>query len=193
MEVAVKKTQLKDKTTEGIQCKLYEARRERESNVAQFLQTVKTIDATFGLVQTCEVNNTAESVLTKFGNSPPGSFGSYQLTFLESNFSVTSSFEPVLYRGESTFIPNYPSFPLDDLNESVVLPVPSNLDEKEKELLEKLSISLMEITKLEKETREQHENQPRTQALTFAHPPLRKDPGALWSRGTRIIQLPRGG
>ena len=24
--------------------------------------------------------------------------------------------------------------------------------------------------------------QPRTQALTFAHPPLRKDPGVLWSR-----------
>ena len=159
MEAAVKKTQLKDKTTEGIQCKLYEARREKESSVAQFLQTVKTIDATFGLVQTCEANNTAEPVLTKFGNSPPGSFGSYQLTFLESNFSVTSSFEPVLYRGESTFIPNYPSFPLDDLNESVVLPVPSNLDDKEKELLEKLNISLMEITKLEKETREQHENE----------------------------------
>ena len=87
--------------------------------------------------------------MTKFGNSPPGSFGSYQLTFLDSNFSVTSSFEPVLHRGESTFNPNYPSFPLDDLNESVVLPVPSNLDEKEKELLEKLNISLMEITKLE--------------------------------------------
>ena len=30
---------------------------------------------------------------------------------------------------------------------------------KEKELLEKLNISLMEITKLEKETREQHENE----------------------------------
>ena len=31
--------------------------------------------------------------------------------------------------------------------------------------------------------------QPRTQALTFAHPPplLRKDPGALWSRGTQNL------
>ena len=28
------------------------------------------------------------------------------------------------------------------------------------------------------------ESQPRTQALTFAHPPLRKDPGILWSRVT---------
>ena len=51
MEVAVKKPQLKDKTTERIQCKLYEARREKESNVAQFLQTVKTIDATISDIE----------------------------------------------------------------------------------------------------------------------------------------------
>ena len=43
-----------------------------------------------------------------------------------------------------------------------------------------------------KKKRGHFKTQPRTQALTFAHPPLRKDPGALWSRGTRIIQLPRG-
>ena len=29
--------------------------------------------------------------------------------------------------------------------------------------------------------------QPRTQALTFARPKLRKDPGAGWSRGTQIL------
>ena len=44
------------------------------------------------------------------------------------------------------------------LNESVVLPVPDNLDKKEKELLEKLNVSLMDSTKLEEETRKQHES-----------------------------------
>ena len=33
----------------------------------------------------------------------------------------------------------------------------------------------------------------RTQALTFARPKLRKDPGAGWSRGTQDIKLPREG
>ena len=36
--------------------------------------------------------------------------------------------------------------------------------------------------------------QPRTQALTFPlPPPLRKDPGALWSRGSQNIELLREG
>ena len=35
--------------------------------------------------------------------------------------------------------------------------------------------------------------QPRTQALTFARPQLRKDPGAGWSRGSQDIKLPREG
>ena len=41
MEVVVKKTQLKNKTNERIQCKLYEARRETQSDVAQLLETAK--------------------------------------------------------------------------------------------------------------------------------------------------------
>jgi hypothetical protein len=33
--------------------------------------------------------------------------------------------------------------------------------------------------------------QPRTQAITFAHPLLRKYRGAGWSRGSQDIELPR--
>ena len=60
---------------------------------------------------------------------------------------------------KSTFTSIYPSFPLDDLNESAILLVPSNVDEKEKELLEELNISLMDSVKLEEETREQYESE----------------------------------
>ena len=155
MEVAVMKTHQDDQTTEGIQCKLYEARRQQQSNVAQFLKTIKGIDASFGLVQTCELDSTCNSaqVATKFGSSPAGSYGSYQLSFQESNFIVHSSLKPILSRYESSFVPAYPSFPLDDLNESFVLPVPENLDVNEKKLLDSLKVSLMDANKLEWETK----------------------------------------
>ena len=39
------------------------------------------------------------------------------------------------------------------------MPVPSNVDETEKELLEKLYIFLMNSIKLEEETREQYESE----------------------------------
>ena len=110
MEVVVTKTHAEEKKTDGVQCKLYEARKQ-QSNAVQFLETVKRIDPTFGSVQTCKVDENSLQVPTKFGSSTAGSFGSYQLSFQESNFTVTSSFEPS--SSSRTFtIPTYPSFPL---------------------------------------------------------------------------------
>ena len=154
MEVVVMKTHAEEKRTEGVQCKLYEARKQQQSNVVQFLDTVRGIDSTFGLVQTCEVDESASKVPTKFGSSPAGSFGSYQLSFQESNFTVTSSFEPSSSSHTDT-IPNYPSFPLDDLNDDYILPVPEGLDNSQKKILDSLTVSLLNANKLEQETREQ--------------------------------------
>ena len=85
-----------------------------------------------------------EQVPTKFGPSPPGSFGTYQLPFQESNFTVTSPFDPKYACSRtrtrrSTFSPSYPSFPLDDLNDGFVLPVPETLADAEKEFKDVIS------------------------------------------------------
>ena len=127
----------------GVQCKLHEARKQQLSNVAQFLETVKEIEATQGLVQTCEVDKSPWQVPTKFGNSPAGSFGSYQLSFHESNFTVTSSFEPRSSRNTNTVhaIPTYLSFPLDDWNDAYTLPMLEGLDRAQKNFLDSFTVS----------------------------------------------------
>ena len=71
------------------------------------------------------------------------------------NFNVTPSFEISSSSHTHTVIPNYPSFPLDDLNESYVLPVPEGFDNAQKKLLDSLTVSLLDANKLERETREQ--------------------------------------
>ena len=160
MEVVVMKTHEMDKKTEGVSCKLYEARKVKQSSIAQFLETVKNIDPTLGLAQTCELKDNSEQILTKFGQSPVGSFGSYQLTFTESSFNVTCSLAPnPTPQSITTESARYPSFPLDDLNPSFVLQVPDNLNDEEKEFLEKLKTSLVDANKLEEETKEQHSSE----------------------------------
>ena len=149
------KTHMEEKKMESVKCKHTEARKRQQSNVAQFLETVKGIDETFGLVQTCEVNESLPQVPTKFGSSPAGSFGSYQLSFQESNFTVTSSFEINSSTHTHKVIPNYPSFPLDDVNDSYVLPVPQGLDNAQKKDLDGLTVSLLDANKLQQKTREQ--------------------------------------
>jgi hypothetical protein len=72
-----------------------------------------------------------------------------------SNFNVTSSFEVSSSSHTHTVIPNYPSFPLDDFNDSYVLPVPEGLDNAQKKPLDSLTLSLPDANKLERETREQ--------------------------------------
>ena len=157
MEIVVMKTHAQEKKTDGVQCKLYEARKQQQPNVVQFLETVKGIDPTFGLVQTCKVDESSSQVPEKFCSSPAGSFGSYQLSFQESNFTVTSSFEPS--SSSHTFtIPTYPSFPLDDLNDNYILPVPEGLDSSQKKLLDSLTVFLPNANKLEQETIEQSSN-----------------------------------
>ena len=86
----------------------------------EFVSSVQSIDSNLGLIQTCDVSKIGESehVETRFGESPAGLFGSYQLTFQESNFKVTCNIIP-LNAARQLNTPfntsaNYPSLPLDD-------------------------------------------------------------------------------
>lgn len=84
-------------------------------------------------------------------------FSAYQLTFTESNFSFTSSFEGFQAADHctATEFPPYSSFPLDDCSGSLI--TPDTLGDKEKELLESLRFNVFDAYKLEEETRDQAE------------------------------------
>jgi hypothetical protein len=78
--------------------------------------------------------------------------------YLNGNGLAANAVQNVWFTASShthTVIPNYPSFPLDDLNDSYVLPVPEGLDNAQKKLLDSLTVSLLDANKLERETREQ--------------------------------------
>lgn len=83
--------------------------------------------------------------------------GSYQLTFTESNFSFTSSFEGFQAADHctATEFPPYPSFPLDNHDRSLI--TPDTLSDKEKELLDSLRVNAIDSNKLEEKTRDQAE------------------------------------
>ncbi|KAK2558600.1 hypothetical protein P5673_018779 [Acropora cervicornis] len=139
MEIAVFKTRLQDHKSCGIACQLYEARKvNRKSKLQEFVSSVQR------LIQTCDVSKIGEGELveTKFGESPAGSFGSYQLTFQESNFKVMCNIPVNSARQLGTPFntsANYPSLPLDDFNDDFVLNLPNDM-----------------ANQIEEETRAQH-------------------------------------
>lgn len=79
MEVSVSKIQVEGEHKScGITSLLYEARKvNRKSKLNDSVEAVQKIDPTLRSVQTCELN-TNDPVDTRFGESPAGSFGSYQ-------------------------------------------------------------------------------------------------------------------
>ena len=116
----------------------------------------KKIDPTLRLVQTCELN-TNDPVDTRFGESPAGSFGSYQLAFQESNFKVTCNLAPIQPASRaSNSKPSYPSLPLDYLNDDFVLDLPYDLDILQNKLLDELKVTMLDAKKIEENTRGQH-------------------------------------
>ena len=164
MEVAVSKTRLQtEQKSSGIMCHLYEARKvDMPTKLNDFVETVKDIDPDLGLLQTCELNTgngTDNHVDTRFGKSPAGAFGCYQLGFQESNFKVTSNLPPI-QRGASntilTTIPPYPSLPLDDVNDDFLLDVRKDLDTLQNRLLDDLKVTMLDANKIEENTKAQH-------------------------------------
>ena len=162
MEIAVLKTRLQDHKSCGIVCQLYEARKvNRKSKLQEFVSSVQSIDSNLGLIQTCDVSKIGEGELveTRFGESPAGSFGSYQLTFQESNFKVTCNIPVNSVRQLGTPFntsANYPSLPLDDFNDDFVLNLPNDMGDMEKKIVDGLSVNLLKANQIEEETRAQH-------------------------------------
>lgn len=113
MEVSVSKIQVEGEYKScGITSLLYEARKvNRKSKLNDSVEAVQKIDPTLRLVQNCELN-TNDPVDTRFGESPAGSFGSYQFSFQESNFKVTCNLAPIQPDSRaSNSKPSYPSLP----------------------------------------------------------------------------------
>ena len=82
----------------GMTCLLADARKtESDSNkkLQNLVQSLEQHSSKIGLAQVVDIVklDMLPAVHTRFGCFPVGSFGSYQLTLTESNFSFTSSFE----------------------------------------------------------------------------------------------------
>lgn len=92
-------------------------------------------------------------VETKFGKSPPGSFGSYQLSTTEDNFKVYCDISSVPRRdpvcNQSERLTAFPRFPLKS-GEPFVLP--AGITEAEKTLLDRLQVDADKINEIERKT-----------------------------------------
>ena len=146
----------------GVTCLLAEARKtESDSNkkLQNLVQSLEQHSSKIGLAQVVDIAklDMLPAVDTRFGCFPVGSFGSYQLTLTESNFSFTSSFEGFQAADHctATEFPPYPSFPLDNHNRPLI--TPDTLNYKEKELLESLRVNVIDAAKLEEKARDQAE------------------------------------
>ena len=71
VEVGINKTHTQAKKTgTGMACKLYE-QRSAWTDLSKFFKKTTETDPTCGLAQTCEINNTDNTIPTRFGYSPP--------------------------------------------------------------------------------------------------------------------------
>lgn len=95
VEVVVKKSKLDmAHSSEGLKCLLYESRKKCKSQVSAETHLKEELSKIIPKMGLCEVANSesVNSVDTRFGKSPLGSYASYQLTFTESNFKVYCNF-----------------------------------------------------------------------------------------------------
>lgn len=144
----------------GVTCLLTEARKgesDQKRKLEQLLHSLEQHSSTLGITQVVDPSSidTSPVVDTRFGQCPVGSFGSYQLSFTESNFTFVTLFDGFDCTEHCTAneFPAYPSFPLDDFCGS--FQTPDNLTVKEMELLKSLTVGVIEANKMEEKTREQ--------------------------------------
>ena len=122
MDIIVKKTKLTDDEPrrDGLKCLLYEARNNaivQETEEKKFKDTLRSINPNLGLAKIS--SNHVDSVDTKFGRSPVGSFSSYQLSITESNFDVSVNIDTVPRSGTGNQqIERFPRFPLRNQGDS---------------------------------------------------------------------------
>ena len=90
MEVYVTKTKLDDPSSStgsgGLKCRFYEARKQPHydpKNEASFKTGLATIDPNMGFAHLSKGSNSScETAQTKYGETPVGSFLSYQVSFI---------------------------------------------------------------------------------------------------------------
>ena len=159
MEVVVSDPTAADKGKKtGVVCLLNEARRgpsDNNESLQTLVQSLEHHSSKLGIAQVVDTASidTLPKIDTRFGQCPVGSFGCYQLSLTESNFSFMSSGFEEVTRCVAEEFPPYPSFPLDDFNGC--LEVPESLSDKERELLNKLKVDVIGANSLEQKTQDQ--------------------------------------
>jgi len=165
MEVYVTKTKLDEPSSSrgsgGVKCLLYEARKQphyEPKNEASFKTELATIDPNMGFAHLSKGNNSSgETAQTKYGETPVGSFLSYQVSFTESNFSAEADLNAVPRNNVlSDSITAYPRFPLASENPMVT---PRELSSEEAALLSHLSVDEDKVNTIEATSREQSESE----------------------------------
>lgn len=165
MEVYVTKTKLDEPSSSrgsgGVKCLLYEARKQPHydpKNEASFKTELATIDPNMGFAHLSKGNNSSgETAQTKYGETPVGSFLSYQVSFTESNFSAEADLNAVPRNNVlSDSITAYPRFPLASENPMVT---PRELSSEEAALLSHLSVDEDKVNTIEATSREQSESE----------------------------------
>ena len=165
MEVYVTKTKLDEPSSSrgsgGVKCLLYEARKQPHydpKNEASLKIELATIDPNMGFAHLSKGNNSSgETAQTKYGETPVGSFLSYQVSFTESNFSAEADLNAVPRNNVlSDSITAYPRFPLANENPMVT---PRELSSEEAALLSHLSVDEDKVNTIEATSREQSESE----------------------------------
>lgn len=150
----------------GVVCLLTEARKSNETKsdgerLKRLVQALGQHVSQLGLTQAVDIDNLNNLTMidTRFGQCPVGSFGSYQLTITESDFTVVASLDVNQHKSKEVppQFPSYPSLPVDDLNGS--FHIPENIENKQRQLLESLKINVIEANRLEEKTRKQAQSE----------------------------------
>ncbi|CAB4002232.1 hypothetical protein AC249_AIPGENE28139 [Paramuricea clavata] len=168
MNIMVNKpTTMSDKpeTSRGVRCQLYEARnnlKRQTTDEIKFKSALHNINHCIPLATIMQPENNSY-IHTKFGESPEGSYASYQLSITEHNFEVCCSTDSVP-RSLNTVslnspIPGYPSFPISDMQTPTTYTTASSLGKEEKQLLEHLTCDCNKVNDIETQTRDQAESQ----------------------------------
>ena len=139
MEVHVTKTKLDEPSSSrgsgGVKCLLYEAWKQPHyvpTNEASLKTELATIDPNMGFAHLHKCNNSSETTHTKYGETPVGSFLSYQTSFTESNFSAEADLNAVPRNGALCDNITYTRLPLGNENPMVT---PRELSTEEAALL----------------------------------------------------------
>ena len=164
MDIMVNKpTTMTDKpnTSRAIRCQLYEARKNlkrQTTDEVMFKAALQNINPSIPLATIMQPESN-HYIHTKFGESPKGSYASYQLSITEHNFEVfcsTSSVprSPIIYTTQEKSV--YPAFPISEVHaHTTYITHQYQLKNNEEQLLKHLTCDKKTINDIEARTRDQ--------------------------------------